>query len=75
MCWFGLVIPAKTPAAVADKLRAAAIKAVHAPDTLARLEKMGVSLVEDKPEDFPALIATQVKRNRAIVQKAGIKAE
>lgn len=75
MSWFGLVIPAKTPAAVADKLRAAAIKAVHAPDTLARLEKMGVSLVEDKPEDFPALIATQIKRNRAIVQKAGIKTE
>lgn len=73
--WFGLVIPAKTPAAVADKLRAAAIKAVHAPDTQARLAKMGAALVEDKPEDFPALIATQVKRNRAIVQKAGIKAE
>ncbi len=73
--WFGLVIPAKTPPAVAEKLRNAAIKAVHAPDTLARLQKMGVSLAEGAPEEFPTLIASQVKRNRAIIQKAGIKAE
>ncbi|ART55225.1 ABC transporter substrate-binding protein [Acidovorax carolinensis] len=73
--WFGLVIPAKTPPAIAEKLRAAAIQAVHAPETLARLQKMGVSLTDGKSEDFPALIATQVKRNRAIVQKAGIKPE
>lgn len=73
--WFGLVIPAKTPPAIAEKLRAAALKAVQAPETLAHLQKMGVGLAEGRPEEFPALIATQVKRNRAIVQKAGIKAE
>lgn len=73
--WFGLVIPVKTPPAIAEKLRAAALQAVQSPETLAHLQKMGVSLAEGRPEDFPALIAAQVKRNRAIVQKAGIKAE
>lgn len=73
--WFGLVVPAKTPPAIADKLRAAALKAVQLPEIQAHLQKMGVSTVDGQTQDFAALIAAQVQRNHAIVQKAGIKPE
>lgn len=73
--WFGLVVPAKTPPAVAEKLRAAALKAVQLPETQAHLRKMGVSTADAQGQDFAGLIAAQVRRNRAIVQKAGIQAE
>lgn len=73
--WFGLVVPAKTPPAVADKLRTAALKAVQLPEIQAHLQKMGVSTADGQSQDFAALIAAQVQRNRAIVQKAGIKPE
>lgn len=73
--WFGLAVPAKTPAAVADKLRAAALKAVQAPDVVARLEQMGASPAGGDEAHFQALIDTQLKRNRAIAQRAGIKVE
>ncbi len=73
--WFGLVVPAKTPPAIAERLRAAALKAVQSPQAAARLQQMGASVVGGDPSSFQALIDTQLKRNRAIVQKANIKVE
>lgn len=73
--WFGLVVPAKTPPAVADRLRAAALKAVQSPETQTRLQQMGASVVGTDAAGFQALIEAQLRRNRAIVQKADIKVE
>lgn len=73
--WFGLVVPEKTPPAIAEKQRAAALQAVRLPETLAQLRKMGVSSVDGETQDFPALVAAQLQRNRVIAQKAGIKPE
>ncbi|WP_137895177.1 tripartite tricarboxylate transporter substrate-binding protein [Ramlibacter sp. 2FC] len=75
--WFGLVVPAKTPPAVAERLRAAALKAVQSPEAQARLQQMGASVDAGSSDggSFQALIDTQLRRNRAIVQKADIKVE
>lgn len=73
--WFGLVVPAKTPPAVVERLRAAALKAMQSPETQARLQQMGASVVGGSEDAFQALIDTQLRRNRAIVQKANIKVE
>lgn len=75
--WFGLVIPAKTPQPVAERLRAAAVKALQIPEVQARLQHAGVSANPNAGDSaaFQALIDAQVKRNRAIVQKADIKVE
>lgn len=72
--WFGLVVPAKTPPAVAERLRQAALTAVRSPEAQARLQQMGASVSGDA-NGFQALIDAQLRRNRAIVQKAGIKVE
>ena len=71
--WFGLMIPAKTPPAIAERLRAAALKAVQSPQAAARLQQMGASVVGGDSSSFQALIDTQLKRNRAIVRRANIK--
>ncbi len=71
--WFGLVVPAKTPPAVAERLRAAALKAVQSPEAVARLQQMGASVAAGDTGSFQALIDKQLQRNRAIVQKANIK--
>ncbi|UUZ66435.1 ABC transporter substrate-binding protein (plasmid) [Polaromonas sp. P1-6] len=73
--WFGLVIPAKTPPAIAERLRVAALKAVQSPEATARLQQMGASVVGSDSGTFQALIDTQLKRNRGIVQRANIKVE
>jgi tripartite-type tricarboxylate transporter receptor subunit TctC len=73
--WFGLVVSAKTPAPIAEKLRAAAAQAVQLPEIQEHLKKMGAAPSTSKPQDFPALISAQLQRNRAIAKRANIKAE
>ncbi|NYE24805.1 Bug family tripartite tricarboxylate transporter substrate binding protein [Pigmentiphaga litoralis] len=71
--WFGLVVPAGTPPAVAERLRSAASKAVQRPDTSARLHAMGARVIASDSPAFAALVDAQLKRNQAIVQRANIR--
>jgi tripartite-type tricarboxylate transporter receptor subunit TctC len=73
--WFALVIPAKTPPAVADKLRAAAKSALHAPDTVARLTQMGAVVSATSGTALQEQIDAALARNRVIAQRANIKVE
>ncbi|WP_420223568.1 tripartite tricarboxylate transporter substrate-binding protein [Pigmentiphaga litoralis] len=73
--WFGLVVPAGTPAIVAERLRAAARKAVQRPDTSARLYAMGARVVTGQGPSFAAVVDAQLKRNQAIVQRSHIRLE
>ena len=74
--WFGLVIPAKTPAAVADRLREAARKTLASADTVTALGQLqGTVATSTSSADFQTLISRQLELNRAIVQRANIKVE
>lgn len=73
--WFGLILPARTPAPVVRTLRQAALQAVQLPEVVARLGQMGVSPVVVSEQDLPSLITSQLRRNRAIVQRAGLRIE
>lgn len=73
--WFALVVPAKTPPAVADKLRAAAKSALQAPDTTARLTQMGATASGTSGTALQEQIDTALARNRVIAQRADIKVE
>lgn len=74
--WFGLVIPAKTPADVAEKLRASAQAALKSPELQARLATLGaVPVAGSTPANFQSQIDAQLARNRAIAKRADIKVE
>ena len=73
--WFGIVAPAKTPAAVQRKLLDAAQAALRDPALLARLKELGMEPAASSPEAFRAQIAGALERNRRIVQAANISAE
>ena len=73
--WFGIVAPAKTPAAVQEKLLDAAQAALRDPALLARLKELGREPATTSPEAFRAQIAGALERNRRIVQAANISAE
>ncbi|MFI5448013.1 Bug family tripartite tricarboxylate transporter substrate binding protein [Polaromonas sp. UC242_47] len=75
MTWFGLVVPAKTPAAIQAKLHKAAIEALHDPALLARLKELGVDPVGNSPEAFRKQIVDGLALNTRIVKTANISAE
>lgn len=73
--WFGLVAPAKTPAAVVARLNAAAVEALRHPALQARLKELGAQPIGSTPEQFGATIAASLERVRKVVQARKIEAE
>lgn len=73
--WFGLVVPAGTPAPIVRQLQEAAVKAVHQPDVQKHLMALGATATDMDQTRFPAQIAAEIRRNKALLDKAGVKPE
>ena len=71
--WYGMVVPAKTPKEIVDKLYAASVKAVNAPATKEKLSQQGADPVANTPAEFAKDIKTEYDKMKAIVVKKGIK--
>jgi tripartite-type tricarboxylate transporter receptor subunit TctC len=71
--WYGLLAPASLAQGAADKLAAAAAKAVHAPESLARLQTDAAIAVGSTPAEFAAFIAAEQKRWKPVIARAKIK--
>jgi tripartite-type tricarboxylate transporter receptor subunit TctC len=73
--WFGLLAPAGTPREIINRLSAATIKVVNAPNFRERMSAHGLDPRSSTPEEFTAQIKTQLVKFRKLVHAAGIKAE
>ncbi|MBO0990306.1 tripartite tricarboxylate transporter substrate binding protein BugE [Delftia sp. SD018] len=73
--WFGLVVPAGTPPAIVRQLQDASVKAVRLPEVQKHLKLLGASATEMDQSRFPAQIASELQRNKALLDKAGVKPE
>ncbi|MEJ8294675.1 tripartite tricarboxylate transporter substrate binding protein BugE [Delftia tsuruhatensis] len=73
--WFGLVVPAGTPPAIVRQLQEASTKAVRLPEVQKHLKLLGASVTEMDQGRFPAQIASELQRNKALLDKAGVKPE
>lgn len=73
--WYGLVVPAKTPKDVVDKIHAATVKAVNNPAVKEKLAAQGAEPVANSPAEFAAQIKVEFDKMKAIVSKKGIKLE
>jgi tripartite-type tricarboxylate transporter receptor subunit TctC len=70
--WNGLLAPAKTPAAIIDKLDKAIVESLNTPEAKADLAKIGQDLVTDTPQEFSAFLAAEDKKWGKIIKAAGI---
>lgn len=73
--WVGLLAPAKTSAAVVDRLNEATRKALAKPDVRAQLEKLGAVIVGDTPAEFTAYLKRDYDRWESVIKAAAIKPE
>lgn len=73
--WFGFIAPKATPKPVVDQLAAAIIKAMNTPDVKERLEKSGLTVVANKPDEFAAFIRAEKAKWGEVVKKADVKIE
>jgi tripartite-type tricarboxylate transporter receptor subunit TctC len=73
--WDGLFAPARTPTAILSALHLAAVNALADPDVHARLSDLGLEGVGSSPEEFAALIRSQIPKWAKVVSERGIKVE
>lgn len=71
----GFLAPAGTPKAIVNKLNAEINAALKLPDVRAKLEAAGVEIQGGTPQEYAALIHSDLAKWGKVVQDAGIKAE
>ena len=67
-CWYGLVVPAKTPRPIIDAIQSAVAKVLRDPAVVKRLGDMGFVAVGDRPDEFDARIKSQIEVFRPITR-------
>ena len=73
--WIGLFAPAKTPKLVVERLRAATLKALEAPDTKKRLETSGWRTLSMPQAQTHSFVRSEAQRWPKFLQQAGVKPE
>jgi tripartite-type tricarboxylate transporter receptor subunit TctC len=71
--WYGLFVPAKTPAAVIEKLHAAGTKVLSDPTTQENLKKLGVAPLPMSTSEMDDLVKRETASNREVIKAAGIQ--
>jgi tripartite-type tricarboxylate transporter receptor subunit TctC len=73
--WWGLVVPAATPAAEVARLNAAFTAALATPEVRSRFTQLMAEPVGGSPEQFAALIQREYRRYESVVKASGAKVE
>jgi tripartite-type tricarboxylate transporter receptor subunit TctC len=71
--WWGVVVPAKTPGAVVERLRQAITTALEQADVREKLRQQGTTAKSSAPQDFAQFIRAERTRVAQLAQQAGIR--
>ena len=75
MLFRSVLAPARTPRAIIDKLSAEYARILRTPDVRDTLQKMGADTMIGSPEQFAALIKTDLTRYAKLIRDAKIRLE
>lgn len=73
--WFGMQLPAGTPPAIVNKLNKDLVKILTEQDVVSRFADVGVEVVAGTPEEFAALIRSEIPKWTKVIKQADIKVE
>ncbi len=71
--WNGMLVAAKTPAQIVNRLHQETMKVLAQPSVADKLKPQGIEPLPLSPAAFDALIAKEIETNKAIVKAAGLK--
>ena len=69
--WFGILAPAKTPAAIVEKLNAKINEALKDPDVRRSIEKEGGQVIGGTPAQFAKLMRDEIAAWATVVKQSG----
>jgi tripartite-type tricarboxylate transporter receptor subunit TctC len=71
--WNGLLVPAKTPRNIVDRLHAEMQTALKQTSVVDKLKSQGIEFMNLSPSEMDAMIRKEIQNNLAIVKAAGLK--
>jgi tripartite-type tricarboxylate transporter receptor subunit TctC len=71
----GIIVPSATPRDIVSRLNAGFISTLKAPELRKRMAEMGLEPAGSTPEEFDALIRSEIEKWAKVVKFAGIKPE
>ncbi len=71
--WYGLIVPAATPAEIQQKIHAPAVAALRSPALIEQFAKVGGIASPGTPQDYAAFLATEQAKWSKVVTAIGFK--
>lgn len=71
--WHGLFAPKGTPVKVIRAVGQEAARALQVPDVRERFAQLGFVIIANTPEEFAAVVKSEVAKYRKIIQESGIE--
>ncbi len=75
LAWNGMMVPAKTPRDIINKLQAEAAKSLMLPDVQERLAALGFEAVGNTPPEFARFLQAELDKWARVAKATGAKAE
>ena len=73
--WQGVLVPARTPKSIVDRLHREIVKALHSPEIERRLNAEGAEIGGIAPEAFASHIRREIEKWTRVVKEMGLTAE
>ena len=73
--WYGVVVPARTPAAIVNQLNRDFVAVLNEADMRERMSNQGVELVAGTPEEFARFIKTELPKWAQAVKVSGARVD
>ena len=71
--WYGLLAPARTPAAIINRLHAETVGILARPDIRERIAGEGAEVVGDTPAHFAAFLKADIARWAPLIKQSGAR--
>jgi len=71
--WYGLLAPAGTTATIVRKLHLEIVKVLALPEVRAKLADLGMEVIGNSPEEFAAVIKSEIPKWAKLLKDSGIK--
>jgi tripartite-type tricarboxylate transporter receptor subunit TctC len=73
--WWGLFVPAGTPAPVIGRMNAELLKIMKMPDVVDRFASLGVEALSSSPEELGAYVKAEIASFAKLIKAANIRAD
>jgi tripartite-type tricarboxylate transporter receptor subunit TctC len=73
--WYGVLAPARTPPHIVARLHEVLVSAIRAPDMQGKLAAQGLEPVGNTPQQFSAVIRSEIAKWAKVVEASGAKPE